>query len=838
MGRVATTASLVVLLLSACPSEPAPPPPPEKDPGACAAYGVTEAAPIPDTCPLEIAGDGDGVRVFAVGPVVRYQEMTDYAAFCTTWDTMVRTQVLPCLAEDRPNLLVFPENAALAAAFIGSRGEASRAADTTLGGFLPFFDSYSKPYAFYLERYPQVDANARLLLSLTDTLNRAFQTFPSVARTYGVWVAVSADLAPAEETTDPGAVAALADPDLSGVDSVWVATEPATYNFGTVFDPEGTRVARVAKAYLVPAEEDLLTIAHGPLTQMRPVDLPFARAGMVISKDAWMPDVLARLDALGADLMLQPEAFSGWAVEEYEGDWLPDIVKQAGWAHTQRSAVFRNNVTPCIKGNLLDMVYDGQSHVTRDARTGQPELAFVGQPPSLGFLAVEPWVVPDPGAPLTLAERRAALREVGAKLAPGSDDPLEDQYAGGVVAADLSLPADGAQPASGDGTPGVLGASRPVLAPAADGAHQRHPDLAADGSRVVVTFSEGTRSGGAVRVAVSADGGASFAAAPFFDALPAGPVRRTPRVAVAGERILVAWEQEDPATGAASVEAATGLDGGATWSAARVAGDAAEAWAPDVAVDPADGTLHVAWLDLRAGGRPKPFAARSADGASWDEVRVDPANAVTDNPRGDAAFVRVAARGGRVFVAFTDFRAYAWDVYLAESADGGASFAAAARIDPPAKQVVPAAGDPAVEAERLHGDVDLALAPDGSARVSWASLQDRRVDTEATLWSPDGVLRMDDAPARVDAFRPALAILPDGTEVAAWQDLRAGPTRLRLAARPPGAAAFAPSAVLDDAAEDAVLASPRLAPVPAGVAAVWEDWRTGRARVRLAHGGV
>jgi predicted amidohydrolase len=304
--------------------------------GACEQFGVDEPVPVPESCGIDIADHGETARVFAIGPVIRYAEMEDYASFCQAWDDVVRTEVLPCLAADKPNLLVFPENATLAGSFIGSRGAAGRGTDDTLAGFLSLLTSYVDPIAYYRERFPDASANQQLVLALTDTTHRALQTFPTMAEVYGVYVAVSSDLAPAELSDDADDVAALADPDLESVSSVYVATEGTGYNWGLYFGPDGREIARVAKSYLVPAEEDLLDLSHGPLTQMRPVELPFARSGMVISKDAWMPGLLHRLDALGANLMLQPEAFSGWGVEEYEGDWLPDIVRQSAWAHTQR----------------------------------------------------------------------------------------------------------------------------------------------------------------------------------------------------------------------------------------------------------------------------------------------------------------------------------------------------------------------------------------------------------------------------------------------------------------------------------------------------------------------
>ncbi|TFH28800.1 MAG: hypothetical protein E4H00_08135, partial [Myxococcales bacterium] len=378
--------------------------------GACEQFGVDEPVPVPKRCGIDIAGDGETVRVFAIGPVIRYAEMEDYASFCQAWDDVVRTEVLPCLADDKPNLLVFPENATLAGSFIGSRGAAGRASSDTLGGFLSLLPSYVDQIAHYRERFPQTSASQQLFLALTDTTHRAFQTFPTIADVYGVYVAVSSDFAPAELSNDPSDVAALADPDLESVSGVYVATEGTVYNWGVYFGPDGQEIARVAKSYLVPDEEDLIELSHGPLTQIRPVQLPFARSGMVISKDGWMPGLLHRLDALGANLMLQPEAFSGWGVEEYEGDWLPDIVRQSAWAHTQRHASFRHTVTPCIKGNLFGLVYDGQSHVTSSNHPNDTPVSFVGQDPYLGLLVVEPWVIEDPGPPMSLDERRIVLR--------------------------------------------------------------------------------------------------------------------------------------------------------------------------------------------------------------------------------------------------------------------------------------------------------------------------------------------------------------------------------------------------------------------------------------------
>ena len=756
--------------------------------------------------------------------------MEDYASFCTAWDDAVRTEVLPCLAKDKPNLLVFPENATLAAAFIGSRGATGRAETETLLAFLSLLPTYADPFSYYGARYPDTSLNARLVISLTDTLHRAFQTFPEMARQYGVYVAVSSDFAPAELSENPDDIAALADPDLEDVQSVYVATEGAAYNWGLYFGPDGEEIGRVAKSYLVPAEEGLLGLTHGSLEQARPVALPFARTGMVISKDAWMPGLLERLDALGANVMLQPEAFSGWAVEEFEGDWLPDIVRQSGWAHTQRHAGFRHNITPCIKGNLLELVFDCQSHVTNVSTLDDVPGAFIGHDPYLGISIVEPWVIEDPGPPASLEERRAVLRDRGERMLPGSGDPLEDAYHAEVIAADLELWGDGRFPESGDGAPGALGPSTVVAEPRLPQTHQRFPALAVDDDSAVVAWMEGPPGDESVRAFVEA--GDSFAEVTL--GTDANVVQRLPHVAVGAGRAAVVWEEES-SDGSARIGVATRVDG--TWRTVDITGpETGAAWAPDVAIDPVTGQFLVSWLDLPVGGRAKPWIARSDDGQVWQFTQVDPENAIDDNPRGDAAFVRVKARDGDVFVAFSDFREFSWDVYLSASEDGGVTFAPATRVNPIAQSVTLVGGADPVESERIHGDVALAIDLTGNPTVAWTERQDRRYESHVRLWRANVTSRIDDAPAGIDAWRPALAVAPSDKILTVWQDLRGGTNHLRFAGALGPDLDVDESVAVDDAAEGAHVYAPQIGVRGSDVWVVWEDPRSGYGQIRLARG--
>jgi hypothetical protein len=259
------------------------------------------------------------------------------------------------------------------------------------------------------------------------------------------------------------------------------------------------------------------------------------------------------------------------------------------------------------------------------------------------------------------------------------------------------------------------------------------------------------------------------------------------------------------------------------------------AWAPDVAIDRATGRVFVTWLDLRT-GRAKPWIAWSDDREGWQPLQVDPSNDIDDNPRGDAAFVRVAARDGNVFVAFSDFREFSWDVYLSASDDGGESFAPGARINPIAKMVMPVGGSEAIESERIHGDVALSVDLTGNPVVAWTERQDRRYESRVRVWRAGVTSRIDDAPDGIDAWRPSLTVTSDAKIQAVWQDLRGGTNRLRLAGALGPDLEGEASVVVDDAAEGAHAYAPQISARGSEVWVVWEDPRSGSSRVRLARG--
>ena len=219
-----------------------------------------------------------------------------------------------------------------------------------------------------------------------------------------------------------------------------------------------------------------LQVANGPSTgpdaveNLRPYQVPGTRAriGFATSLPAFIYGDLPAgvdpcsdtskyymrcLDKLGTNLVMQDEANPGpWVTQPTF--WQPlDWMRSTWRAVSDPTVDFDYNVTPHLVGHLGDLVFDGQTAITQRGLRGREKCTYVGNsrflpdPPEgdaaslepyagrkREFLALAPWVVPD--------NSRDALRAVEAKLAPGSGDPLENDYLETAIAADLPFPPD------------------------------------------------------------------------------------------------------------------------------------------------------------------------------------------------------------------------------------------------------------------------------------------------------------------------------------------------------------------------------------------------------------
>lgn len=756
-------------------------------------------------------------------------------------------------------LVVFPESTGLIAAFIGTRGAAARQQTSAPLAILNLIAPYQAQIDHYTAKFPGQPIVRNLVIALTDTLYRAvYETFRDLAVQHGVYLAVSADIAPArrvEQSDDPALVALLRDPDEPGRTYAYEATSPRAANVTWVFAPDGSILVpdgnggtlrapsetggelrgSVDKAYLTPIEQPPpgeaagLALAAGPVRAMEVLDTPVGRLAIVISKDAWMVDVNDRFVAKGANVVLQPEAFDSWAFTTTE--WSPDVFKEGGFANVQKNPEWLVNVNASMTGNLLDITFDGQTAIIGRRRKVDPgplspANAWIGQNPDSAFLAMGPWIVPDPGVAdpsLGLAARRTQLAGQGVSLLPGSgvDCPgpidagaCENGYRESVVFADVDVP-DGVATVPVDTvreTPPRFAPSVRVNGPEAVPAAQQSPRVATKGARVAVVWHEeaaGTLPN--VYLAVSADGGATFGAPiRVSDNAPGTVAEMYPAIAIRGRKVAVVWQEL--ASGRNDDDGRIQL----AWFNVRGAKQGA-----DVRVDDHDGSGKwlpaialpgprpvVTWIDERDLGPEGEalehvYAARAAAGgrAFAAAIRVDAGAPVPLAAHQDNKWCPTIAAAGRdVWIAWADFRNYNWDVFLARSGDRGATFGPNVRID----------DFPAIE--RVNERPVLAPDRHGRLHAAWTDLRAREADTNVFYTrSDDGGAtfgpnrQLDDSRTGFDPdtdtptnqWFPTM-VADRGKLFVAWQDDRLGNDDIFFATSADGGETFAAAERVDD----------------------------------------
>jgi hypothetical protein len=854
------------------------------------------------------------VRIFAVGHKQRLADAVTYADYRAKMAAMMdasdperatRVQagvddVASHLADRDPGapanaLVVFPESAGLIAAFIGTRGAPARQQTSSTVAIATLLATYATPLDHYAAEFPNEPVVRTLVLALTDTLYRAFyETFRDLAVEHGVYLAASADLAPArriDAADDPDLVALLRDPDEPMRSYAYVATTPRPVNTTFVFAPDGSVLVpdgrggllrspfetggvirgSTDKAYLTPIEQPPpgqaagLALAFGSVRDMEVLPTPVGRLAIVISKDAWMVDVNDRFRAKGARVFVQPEAFDSWAFTTDE--WSPDVFKEGGFANLQHDPAAVVNVNASMTGNLLDITFDGQTAILGRRQKSSPgplsaSNAWIGQNPDGGFLALAPWIMPDPGildATLSLAERRTILADAGQLLEPGSGVPCADTLAVGacengyreaVVWADVDPDA----PRAVDPTrvaPPTFGPSVRVNPPEASPTAQAAPAIAARGNRVFVAWHEAAGPLPSVRLAISSDGGETFGPPIVVSGRPPGTVAElNPALAVRGREVAVVWQELvdglDDDLGRIML-ARFDVRGRPLGQPVRVDDAASGKWLP--AVTFAGHRPMVTWIDERDQGPEGEalehvyLARGAADGSGFEPaVRLGlgdpiPLAAHLDNEWSPA----IAAHGRWVHVAWVGFQHYNWDVFSATSADGGRSFAPAVRVD----------DFPAVE--RLNGHPALAVGRH-AVHVAWTDLRARQPDTNVYYARSDdhgatfgANRRLDDADAGIDPDQgtPSNQWDPDLVAdrdrlFAAWQDDRGGNDDVYFTTGDATLGTFAPSERVDDTGDGpSAQTRPRLATARHGrrrvCHVVWEDDRDGDPDVYAAH---
>jgi hypothetical protein len=663
---------------------------------------------------------------------------------------------------------------------------------------------------------------------------------------------------------NPAKVAQLRDPEEPTRDYAYEATTDKTSVMALLFDPAGRLIAKRIKSYIVPLETgptegqiglDLVPgSTSGRRSDVRPVRTPVGTLGFVVSKPAWMPDVIQKLDQQHVDLLVQPEFFVGDLVLANGKMWSPDTLLASGYNDLLRQPSFRTMVLPELTGGVFDFYADAQTHIAvKPRRRGARSGFLVGQPPHPGLVQVMRWVVKDPlRRGEAFPERRRRLGEAGRRLSRGSGvkcpdpavpGPCEDGHVEGVLWRDVTVRRTPRyRRFKGRRGRTSFTRSRPVRR----SRHvQRNAALAMRGRHGVLAFEERRRGRDQILLVRTRDGGRSWSR-------PVRPTGRRrgatdewwPAVAYSARgRVTVAWV--DRSSGHERVYFSRSKDGGRRFGPPRPIDPTAPAgaaqWKPALAAGRGQ-TVHATWVDERTrhpdGGLPQagvwysrivagsPEAGMRLDGGTPDPVATKMANAWAPS---------VASRGSSVLVTWIDFLRYDWDVFSRLSRDRGRTFGPQTDVNN-----TPASEEALDDTPRaaLAGRTPLVAWTDFRKRDSASLVPHEEYDTY--LATPGGRNRQVDPYGRrqLSTFAPAVCGLSNGDAVVAFQDASSGQNDIRIVRmRRDGRRGRARR--VDDAGRRGGNAwRPQVACARGRVIAAWEDERDGPAQIYVARARV
>ncbi len=760
------------------------------------------------------------------------------------------------------DLVVFTEDVGLILALQGTAAASARDPSLTAIEGLLRIARIHLPQVLLNAHTFGVSINRALFLSLTDKFWRGFHdTFSRIADEYDVYLVACENVAEVYESTDPLLVRLFGDPEHPERTNVFLPLDGHVYNQAFLYDPDGRIVASTKKVYLTPPEEDpgFFDLSFGSIAEFNVIDTPVGRLALVISKDAWMPDVIDRAEELGAQIMVQPDANPGnWAsVVSGNDTWFPDNWAAGNWMHTQKYPSLRYNITPMMTGNLYDFNFDGQASIIADTSAHDIQNGFVGQSPRLGFLAVGQWaiadpVVEDPG--LSIEERRNILIQRSKAMAPYSGTPLENAYSESVLYADLHIPLE--QPEQRPQSAGIFGTNIAVSPSPHGPCWNPSIGLSQDGT-ISILWTDLSRGVEEVALAQSFDRGRTFSRPTKIDYSSTLRGRQRDnhwdaRLAVARTGLRQAAVWTDYRNGSWEIFLSHSIDGGRTWStpATRVdnAGETFYTgenllYDPCIAYDET-GNLFVAWADNRTVSDTDIVLRKSTDGGMTfgPEIRVDDTGTGTlHHEQGTTGIAdtfsfnpSLVAAEGKVYVVWQDLRD-GWNaIYFARSDDAGETFGRNVRVNGSYRPFIHEY-NPSIavdKAGRIYvawqdtgrdgGDIYIAISTDGGK----------------SFGSP---IRVDDATESLTTqSSPRVAVTPSGeTLYVLWRDARYGGQDLFIAATHPSKGyGFSPAVMVNDQAGAPCEQSVGdLVADPSGDALVtWHDARDGTDAVYFARG--
>jgi len=298
------------------------------------------------------------------------------------------------------------------------------------------------------------------------------------------------------------------------------------------------------------------------------------------------------------------------------------------------------------------------------------------------------------------------------------------------------------------------------------------PDIAVDGLNVYITWQDSRTLQPNIFMRKSIDGGSTFGSEVQVTASSTGS-DATPRIAVSGSNVYIAWQGKT----AEGILASMSTNGGTSFGAPATVCTPANGYMmgrPDIAVDST--YVYVVYDNSNmAWGSPSVYCARSTLGSLSFGAAAD----VSQSASSMEQFASVDASSDGVFVAWEDYRndndleftddtSDDADIYFSKSIDDGVTFSAPAR-----------ANDDAMLNRNQQYGPSIAVDTTGAAVIAWSD--ERNVDYDVyftkysgTTFSVNGRINEFQAiPA--DQTQPAVDTGGDNVGFCVWTDSRNAP---------------------------------------------------------------
>jgi predicted amidohydrolase len=272
----------------------------------------------------------------------------------------------------------YKTSAGFAAWILEQTSKALASRDPALPALIAFPELISLPLFFFLERDFAASSVQTAALELTkqhwfDGLKLGWQyprlssiLLPRAVALHQTVLAAFSQAAREHNTHIVAGSSFLPFIDQEAAQGVFIAN-PKVQNVSFLFAPTGRLLSRTAKIHLTKGLESSLGLSAARLEDWSPSQTKIGQVGTLICYDAFFDSCIAKADAMGTRILVQPSANAA----KWLGAWSADATLIEGQEWLARGAIARIQscefikavVNPMLVGKLFELEFEGCSSI-------------------------------------------------------------------------------------------------------------------------------------------------------------------------------------------------------------------------------------------------------------------------------------------------------------------------------------------------------------------------------------------------------------------------------------------------------------------------------------------